>query len=50
MRKRVLKSSIIIAVIMAILSSCCLDSESFIPVIIDAISISWLIFMYAVNK
>lgn len=50
MRKRVLKSSIIIAVIMAILSTCCLDSESFIPVIIDAISISWLTFMYAVNK
>lgn len=50
MRKKVLKSSIKIAVITTILAACCLDSESMIPVITMTISEAWLGFMYIANK
>ena len=50
MRKKVLKSSIMIAAIVDVLAMCCLDSKSNIPIIITIICSSWLAFMYYANK
>lgn len=48
-RKKILKASVIVAVITFILSACMLDSESFIPMIICGVSASWLSFLALVN-
>ena len=50
MRKKVLKSSVIIAAIVDILAICCLDSESNIPIIVTIACSLWLGFMYFVNN
>ena len=48
-RVKVLKAITWIAGIGAVLSGCCLDSESYIPVIVLMVCASWLLLMTLAN-
>lgn len=50
MRKKILKSSVVIAAIVDILAMCCLDSTSEIPMMLTVICTVWLAFMFFVNN
>lgn len=49
MRVKILKALTIIAIITFILSGCCLDSESYIPMIACGISGAWLVLIVIAN-
>ena len=50
MKKKVLKGSIYLAVIMELVSACALDSESFIPMIICIICAAYLALIVLANS
>lgn len=48
-KRKILIASVIIALIVFVISVCMLDSESWIPTITCAISLSWLLIMGIAN-
>ena len=48
-KNRILKGITITSVIMAILSIMCLDSDSWIPVIVLGISVAWILLFSVAN-
>lgn len=49
MRVKILKIITVINLIIAILSACCLDSESWLPEILCLISSAWLLLIAVAN-
>ena len=48
-KNRILKTITVTAVILAVLSACCVDSESNIPIIVLMISAAWLFLFCLAN-
>lgn len=49
MRVTTIKGLSVLALITAIISGCCLDSESYVPMITFGISVLWLLLICAAN-
>lgn len=50
MRVTTIKGLTVLALITAVISGCCLDSESYIPMLTFGISIAWLLLICIANS
>ena len=50
MRKKILKVQAYICLVVFLIAACCLDSESYTPMIVTAITGGWLMFFAYANN